>query len=322
MTEPTPTYYDLPVVKPPVWTWEVPTYFFVGGAAGASAVVACISEYAHGDGADGLARDAKWIAAVGGVLSGGLLTADLGRPERFLNMLRVFKLQSPMSVGAWTLTAFSSAAAASAFADLVRSRTNGRIPVTLVGDASAMLAAATGLVMTTYTGVLIGATAIPAWNRHARLLPVHFAASGLASAVSMLELLGHDAPALNTLGIIAAAVETAAGAVIERDDDAASLPLKETPSGWVTRAGGVLSGPLPLLIRLAAGRSMPARRAAAAVSLVGAFLTRFGWWAAGSASARDPRIPLRLPAQQHPPLLEQADGNGGTGGSDGTMARS
>jgi Polysulphide reductase, NrfD len=301
MSDATPTYYNLPLLKPPTWTWEVPAYFFVGGAAGAAAVVACVSELSRSS--DGsLPRDAKWIAAVGGVASGALLTADLGRPERFLNMLRVFKLQSPMSVGAWTLTAFSSTAAASAFADLVRERTNGRAPVAIVGDAAGMLAAATGLVMTTYTGVLIGATAIPAWNRHARLLPIHFAASGLASAVSLLELLGHDDAALNVLGIVAAAVETAAGARIERDFDPASRPLKETRSGWITRVGGVLSGPVPLLVRVAAGRSPAARRAAATMSLTGALLTRIGWWAAGTESASDPHLPM-LPATERQSVI-------------------
>jgi len=231
-------------------------------------------------------------------VSAGLLTADLGRPERFLNMLRVFKLQSPMSVGVWTLTAFSSASAAGAFADLVRARTNGRVPVAVVGDAAGLLAAATGLVMTTYTGVLIGATAIPAWNRHARLLPVHFASSGLASAVSLLELLGHGDQALNALGIAAASVETAAGFFVERDSDPRSRPLKETSSGLVTRAGGVLSGPVPLLLRLGGGRSPRIRRIAAAATLVGAVLTRFGWWAAGTVSSRDSRVPLGLPAGQ------------------------
>jgi polysulfide reductase-like protein len=290
----TSTYYDLPLLKPPTWTWEVPTYFFVGGAAGASAVIACACEHA-GAPADGLARDAKWIAAIGGAASGALLTADLGRPERFLAMLRVFKLQSPMSVGAWTLAAFSSASSAAVFADLVRDRIGGRVPVTIVGDAASMLAAATGLVMTTYTGVLIGATTIPVWNRHARLLPIHFAASGLGSAVSLLELLGHTDPALNTLGLVAASVETAAGAVIESDRGPASRTLRDTRSGWVTRAGGVLSGPVPLMLRLAGIRSPAARRAAAAITVAGAVLTRFGWWAAGRESAHDPRVPLDLP---------------------------
>jgi formate-dependent nitrite reductase membrane component NrfD len=298
----TPSYYDLPVLKRPTWTWEVPAYFFVGGAAGAAAVIACVSG-TRGTSNDSLARDARWLAAGGGALSAGLLVMDLGRPDRFLNMLRVFKPQSPMSVGAWTLAAFSSAAGAAAFADLVRDRTRGGLPVVVIGNAAGALSAATGLVMTTYTGVLIGATAIPVWNRHSRLLPMHFAASGLASAVSLLELLGHDHRALNSLALVAAAAETAAGAVIERDGGDASRPLKSAGSGWITRAGGVLSGPVPLVLRLAGASSPRARRAAAALALAGAMLTRVGWWAAGRRSADDPRLPLGLPAAAHAPSL-------------------
>src|SRR5437870_7836708 len=146
-------YYGIPLLKKPAWTWEIPLYFFVGGAAGAAAVVGAIADYTGAD--RRLVRDARWIAAAGAVISPALLIADLGRPSRFLNMLRVFKLQSPMSVGAWTLVGFSSAAAAAAFIDSIAHETDGRMALTLVGDAADALAAATGLVMTTYTGVLI-----------------------------------------------------------------------------------------------------------------------------------------------------------------------
>jgi formate-dependent nitrite reductase membrane component NrfD len=95
------------VPKPPVWTWEIPVYFFVGGAAGAAAVIAGVGAATGAEAA--VVTDARWIAAVGAVVSPVLLISDLGRPERFLNMLRVLKWQSPMSVGAWTLAAFSTA---------------------------------------------------------------------------------------------------------------------------------------------------------------------------------------------------------------------
>src|SRR5436305_8442111 len=133
-------YYGQPLLKEPVWTWEVPAYFFVGGAAGAAAVVGAAAQVARAD--RDLVNDARWIAGAGALLSGPLLVADLGRPERFLNMLRVFKVQSPMSVGAWTLTAFGTFASAALFADEMRKRTD--LPVKLIGDASAILAAATG----------------------------------------------------------------------------------------------------------------------------------------------------------------------------------
>jgi formate-dependent nitrite reductase membrane component NrfD len=276
-------YYGLPTLKQPVWTWEVPAYFFVGGAAGAAATIAAAARVAGGR--PELVRDARWIAAAGGAISPPLLVADLGRPERFLNMLRVFKLQSPMSVGAWTLVAFSNAAGAAAFADWIDRASNGRIPVRVIGNAAETLAAATGLVLSTYTGVLIGATAIPAWSENVRILPVHFGASAVGTAVSILELLGHRDPALNILGAGAAAVETLIGASLELSSREALVPLKEDWTGSVVRAGGVMSGPLPLALRLVAGRSPAARKAAAISTIVGSLLTRVGWLAAGRESA-------------------------------------
>src|SRR5205085_2182136 len=148
-----------------------------------------------------LARDARWLAFGGAALSGALLVADLGRPARFLNMLRVLKPQSPMSVGAWLLTAFSAHAAAAKFADLVEDRFGSSLPVRLIAGASKAGSALYGMPFSNYTGVLIGATAIPVWNRNVKTLPIHFGASGLQSAVSLLELWGHDdSAALNWLG--------------------------------------------------------------------------------------------------------------------------
>jgi formate-dependent nitrite reductase membrane component NrfD len=293
-------YYGLPLLKRPGWSWEVPIYFFVGGAAGAAAVIGAMANWTGAD--RRLVRDARWVAALGGPISTALLISDLGRPARFLNMLRVFKLQSPMSVGAWTLSAFASASAASAFAGALDRRFGGLVPVRVVGNAAELLAASTGVVMSSYTGVLIGATVIPVWNENVRTLPLHFAASGMASAVSALELMGHDdSRALNLLGLGAAAYEAWEGLEIESHPNRTNEPLRHGRSGWVTRSGGVMSGPIPLLLRLASfatsGKTARNfRRAAAMSTLVGSFLTRFGWIMAGHASAQDHKLPLRAGA--------------------------
>src|SRR5215813_7816837 len=100
------SYHGNPVLKPPTWTWQVPLYFFAGGLAGTSAVIALV---AHVAGNAELVRAAVWIGIEGALVSPPLLIADLGRRARFLNMLRVFKLRSAMSVGAWTSVGFSSA---------------------------------------------------------------------------------------------------------------------------------------------------------------------------------------------------------------------
>jgi hypothetical protein len=277
-----PSYYGYAPLKAPVWTWEVPAYFFVGGAAGAAALIGAVARRTGAN--DALVRDARWIAAAGAALSPPLLISDLGRPERFLNMLRVFKWRSPMSVGAWTLVAFSNAAAAAAFADLAHRTTDGRLPVRIVADAAEVLSSATGLVLSTYTGVLLGATAIPAWSSNAALLPVHFGASGLASAVSMLELLGHRDRALNAIGIGTALVETAMAVHVEMSRHPAMRVMQDGSAGALGRAAGVLSGPVPLMLRIMGGRSRAARRVAALSTIAGSILTRVAWVAAGKAA--------------------------------------
>lgn len=254
MSERIPSYHDLPLLKPPVWTWEVPTYFFIGGAAGAAAVVAAAAQIANAD--EKLVRDARWIAAIGANLSTPLLIADLGRPERFLNMLRVFKPQSPMSVGAWTVAIFGGASTAAVIA-----------PWKPLRDAFAGVAALSGLAMSTYTGVLLGATANPLWKEHVRTLPAHFAASALGSAVSLLELRGHRDSALNMLGIGASLYETAADIAIEEKTH-------------LLHIAGALAGPVPFMLRL-----FGKRKAAAAATLLGSLITRFAWVEAGKRSA-------------------------------------
>lgn len=269
----TSTYYELPLLKAPVWTWEVPTYFFIGGAAGAAAVIGFAARITGAD--EKLVRDARWIAAIGANLSTPLLIADLGRPARFLYMLRIFKPQSPMSVGAWIVAAFGGAATGAVL-----------VPTKLLKDVAAFASAATGLGMATYTGVLLGATAIPVWAEHVRLLPIHFGASALGSAASLLELRGNDAPALRALAIGAAAVETATGFVIEDTRDRAAEPLRIGTTGSVARLGGTLAGPVALGLRLLGRRSKKMNRLAAVAALAGSLLTRFEWVEAGRESAR------------------------------------
>ena len=309
-------YYGIHLLKEPQWTPEVPLYFFVGGAAGSAAVIGAVADWLGKD--PELAHKARWLAFGGAVVSSALLTADLGRPSRFLNMLRVFKPQSPMSVGAWTLAAFGGATAASAFAKAAERRFGSRFPISVVGNFGQLFSALFGLPFHNYTGVLIGATVIPVWNRNIQTLPLHFGASGLQAGVSLLELLGHsDSRALNLLGIGSSLMETWEGYHLETRNEPALQPLKRGTSGWITRAGGVLSGPLPLLLRVLAGakgsgRSQSLRRLASLCGVAGSLLTRYGWVSAGRASAQDWRLPLQIseapsvsPAPAEPEALQE-----------------
>jgi formate-dependent nitrite reductase membrane component NrfD len=281
-----PGYYGQPVVKPPVWTWEVPVYFFFGGLAGMSAVIACgAAIFHHVD----LARTAMWVAAIAGaVLSPILLILDLGRPRLFLNMLRVFKHRSAMSMGAWILTAFSACVVPGLIALELHARQifPGALDQFLRGAAGIFIfgSAIFGSLLATYTGVLIGATAIPAWFLHRTLLPIHFGTAGLGSAAAMLELLGHRLPALNFLGFYAAAVETALLIWLSANKHGtADRAIHEHGSGWLIRGGEILSGPLALGLRL-----LGLIPFAAISFLIGALISRVGWIAVGKVSGADP----------------------------------
>jgi hypothetical protein len=211
-----------------------------------------------------IARTAIWIAAIAGaVLSPILLIMDLGRPHLFLNMLRVFKHRSPMSMGAWILTTFGMSAVAGLIALELHSRQ---------------------ILLATYTGVLIGATAIPAWFLHRTFLPIHFGTAGLGSAAGVLELLGHRIAALNFLGFYAAAVETALLIWLSVDKHgAADRAIHEHGSGWLIRIGEVLNGPLSLVLRFLGFIPW------AAISfLAGALVSRIGWIVVGKVSGADP----------------------------------
>ncbi len=272
-------------LKPAVWTWEVPAYFFAGGTAGAAAVLAGLGRLAGADAA--LVRDARWIAAAGAAVSPFLLIADLGRPARFLNMLRVFKWQSPMSIGAWSLVAFSVAVFTTidiSLLDLASISPIFAILETIAEIASIVL----GLVLATYTGVLIGATVIPGWSRHASALPILFGATALGSAASALELLGHRDAALNAMAIAAATVDTVATLAIGAADRRARVPAHPT---FAALAGETLAGPVPLVIRLIsrAVTGSPAwglRLSAASCTIIGAIASRIGWWQIGRAAGR------------------------------------
>lgn len=291
-------YYGIPLLKEPAWTWEIPLYFFVGGAAGAAGVVGSIASYTGAD--RKIVRDARWIAAAGSVLSPALLIADLGKPSRFLNMLRVFKPQSAMSVGVWTLVGFSAGASAAAFAEFLVDRYGPSFPVRVLQRAGEAASLLFGLPFSNYTGVLIGATAIPAWNCNAGDLPIHFGMSGLSAAVGMLELMGNRrSRALEILGLGAALFECWEALRIEGRRNPALEPLKYGSSGNITRAGELLSGPVPTALRLlhlfsGSPRSGPLRQAAAVSAIAGSLLTRIAWVYAGHVSARDWRLPLQV----------------------------
>jgi len=263
----------IPVIKEPVWKPEIPFYFYTGGLAGGSALLAVLSELR---GNDVLARRAWAGACAGAVASPALLVSDLGQSRRFLHMLRMFKVTSPMSVGSWILSAFAPAAALAALDSWT-----GAVPA---GRAAKTSAALLGLPLATYTAALIADTAVPVWHDARATLPAVFASGAAASAGAAALALTppeHAAPA-RRLAIAGAAAELASVTLMERRlGTLVGRPYREGAAGRLGRLAKLAT---------AAGALAATRRARTGAALItaGAILTRWSVFRAGFQSARDP----------------------------------
>ena len=275
------SYYGRPVIKPPVWkTPDVPAYLFLGGAAGSSALLGAFAELTR---RPALARAAHLTAGAGALTSVAFLVHDLGRPERFLNMLRVFKPTSPLSVGSWILAPFSALATATAGAQML-----GRFP--MVRTFAAAGAAVLGGPMTTYTAALIADTAVPSWHDAHRELPFVFAGSALAAGGGITAActpVGESGPA-RKVAVAGGAIELATMHRVEHRLGLVGEPYRTGRAGRFLRAARACTVTGTALTLASGRRRMPAM-AGGALLAAGSALTRFGIFEAGTASARDPR---------------------------------
>jgi hypothetical protein len=280
-------YYGLPALKPPVWTWEVPLYFFIGGISGVSACIAFAAQIFRGP--PEMIRLLLWMGFAGAAVCPALLIADLGRPARFLNMLRVFKWRSAMSMGAWILVAFSGCIAAALLAfELPYWGVTGPL-VTALRWLGGFSSTVTGLLLASYTGVLLGATAIPIWFKNRIVLPIHFLCSGLGSAAGICELAGFVIPATHALGFFASGVETLLEGWFLLRRTKVNEPMHQGALGTAFLVAGMLEGPASLLLRIFAGHLPTGRWAAAMSFMIGALISRYCWIRAGKVSAVDSR---------------------------------
>jgi Polysulphide reductase, NrfD len=266
------------VIKEPIWKPEIPFYFYFGGLGGASAGLALLSELR---GNHVLARRAWATALAGAVASPVLLISDLGMSSRFLNMLRMFKVTSPMSVGSWLLAAFGSATGVAAL-----DAWTGVVPSPF-GTAAKGTSAVFGLPLTTYTAALIVNTAVPVWHEAKGELPVVFAAGGATSAGAAALLLTPRraaTPAVR-LAVGGAAVELAALTVMERRLGELARPYHHGPAAMLGRVAKALTLAGAGLGAARAHRSRAAAIGAGALLTTGAVLTRWSIFKAGSRSA-------------------------------------
>ena len=290
------SYYGRPILKEPVWQPEIPTYFFTGGVAGGCSL---LHGFARVAGHERLAKTALYLGAAADVVSPALLVSDLGRPERFLNMLRVFKVSSPMSVGSWILFVSSGAsvtAAALEWLGVLR-------PVKWAAEGVSFAA---GAPLTTYTGTLLADTAIPVWHEARRELPWLFGASAAASAGAATTMLlppGEAGPA-RRLAVAGVAAELGLMEAMERRLGFVGEVYKQDAAGKLARASKAFTAAGAALLATRGRRSRSAAVAGGALVLAGELALRWSVFRAGFQSARDPRYTV-IP-QKHRKEREQS----------------
>jgi hypothetical protein len=273
------SYYGQPVIKEPVWTPEIPFYFFAGGLGGAAAGLAALAELR---GNEELARRG-WAVSLGALAaSPALLISDLGKPSRFMNMLRLFKMTSPMSVGSWVLSGAGGATGIAAASSWL-----GLFP--RAGVAAKASAALLGLPVSTYTAALVANTAVPVWREARMTLPFAFAGGAAASAGAALTALtpvGSAAPA-RRLAVAGAVAELTATEVMQRRLGDLGRPYREgRPAAFSKLSKALLATGATVIA--ARGRDRPAAVAGGVLIAAGALAARWSVFRAGFASAADP----------------------------------
>ena len=276
-----------PVMNPAVWTWEVPMYFWFGGIAAGSSFVALACDLS---GDHRSARIARRVALAALMPSPPLLILDLGRPERFYNMLRIFKPRSPMSMGAWCLSVFGGLATAAVGADLIGRKREARV----LGGANAVVGGYLG----SYTGVLLASTAVPLWARSRLFLGPIFVTTAVATgaAATRLTLVAAGLPeghrtrhALGRVETAAIAIELGLSSWNEQRLGEIGEALEQKRAGklfrlakWSVRGGLALRAARPRL-----GSNV--HHVASVMYLAGGLAFRYAWVAAGHNSATDDR---------------------------------
>ena len=286
------SYYGRPVVKPAPWDVRIPLYMFAGGLAAGSSLLAAGAQLT---GRPALRRTAR-VGAVGGLgVSLVALVTDLGRPERFLNMLRTVKLTSPMSVGTWLLSIYGAPAAVAALDEVVRLLPvdDASRPVRLlraVGRPAGVLAGVTAPPVAAYTAVLLSDTSTPTWRDAHEQLPFVFCASAAAASggLAMVTTPAAETAPARRLAAAGAVVELVAERLMERSMGLTAEPLHAGKAGAYMRAAKVLTAAGGLGALLSGRRRWSAVLSGTAL-MAGSLCTRMGIFEAGMASARDPR---------------------------------
>ena len=305
---PRDAYRDVPILARPTWNHEIAAYFFFGGVSAGATLLGALAELVGGARLRGLSR-AAYLAGFAALMPcPPLLIDDLGRPERFHHMLRVFKPLSPMNLGSWTLTIHGLVAGV---ANLHAVGTLDRAPAWLAALTRllpprllALLGVPPALALAGYTGVLLGTSSVPVWAE-SRLLGGLFTASAIGTGTAATSLAGTlsgqlDEPAeeaLSTIEICTGLVELGLTAGYVATAGRAARPLLEGEGLLLTMLGVALNA-ATVVLSAASSRAGGARHTlsalASAASLAAGASLRWGVVRAGHVSANDRETLLQL----------------------------
>jgi Ni/Fe-hydrogenase subunit HybB-like protein len=287
------SYYGRPVVKASPWKEEIPAYLFLGGVAGGSSLLAAGADLTNRPALRRAGRISA-LAAISGSLAA--LVADLGRPERFLNMLRVAKPTSPMSVGTWILTAYGPMAGAAGAAELLplvplpQRLQWTRSVLEFIARPAGIAAALTAPAVASYTAVLLTNTATPSWHEAYRELPFVFVGSAAAASggLAMLCVPVNQAGPARRLAIAGAVAELVVEQRMEKSMGITAEPLHHGKAGALMKASKALTA-AGAFGSVVFGRNRVAAAVSGLALMAGSACTRFGIFEAGQDSARNPK---------------------------------
>lgn len=301
-------YYNLPLIKKAHWKWEVVLYFFLGGIAGGSYLAASLADLLGSARDVALVRAGRYLSFVCIIISPILLVKDLGRPMRFLHMLRVLKLRSAMSLGTWGLSLFGVFCGLTAAHQMAKDgflnwlpvlpRLFKGLPMKIIESVGSFF----GLFVASYTGVLLASTAVPIWARARHILGPLFLTSGVSTGLSSLSLIlslgGHNQDTLDRIEcaeLVAMTTELGLISALPPVLGPLAKPLFTGKTGILFNAGTIGGGLiLPLVARL--GWRLTRKRTpttlnigASLLVLIGGLILRYVWIVAGRVSADDPK---------------------------------
>ena len=310
-------YYGIPPIKRAHWTWQIPIYFWLGGLGAGVQLFATVAQLlGHRD--EALNRVSRYTVLFTMLVSPVLLIWDLGRPERFYNMLRILKLRSPMSTQSWSLFTFGNlggliAAHQAAEDGLLGDNSLSRLVIRLVpARLLTVLALPFGLFVGFNTGNLVSATSVPIWARNWMLMAPTFLASGLSTALSWLSLvlhLGHwgEAKTLRVLHRAEKAVILIEAALIGASlvrMSKWSKPLFSREVAPLFVGGTLIGGILAPMALLFGKESRPKSMLASVLALAGGLAFRFAIIQAGRKSADDPEAYFTFASGESAPQPE------------------